>query len=49
LRPDGAFEVEASELVGSLDGLHVLDLFLKPLLAGRAMDPDTVRINLGIQ
>ena len=48
LRPDGAFAFDASDVVGSLDGLHTLHVFLKPKAGQRRMDPDTVRINVSI-
>ncbi|HKP95924.1 MAG TPA: multicopper oxidase family protein [Fibrobacteria bacterium] len=48
LRADGTFAFDAADLVGSLDGLHVLHIFLKPRTGQRRMDPDTVRVNVGI-
>ncbi|MDB5048116.1 MAG: FtsP/CotA-like multicopper oxidase with cupredoxin domain [Fibrobacteres bacterium] len=48
LRADGAFSVDASDLVGSLDGLHTLHVFLRPKTGQRQMDPDTVRIHVSI-
>jgi suppressor of ftsI len=48
LGADGGFGFDASDVVASLDGLHVLQVFLKPKSGLRQMDPDTLRINLSI-
>ncbi|MEO7423889.1 MAG: multicopper oxidase family protein [Fibrobacteria bacterium] len=47
LRGDGAFSFDAFDLVGSLDGLHSLRIFLKPK-EDRKMEPDTLRVNVSI-
>jgi FtsP/CotA-like multicopper oxidase with cupredoxin domain len=45
---DGGFSFDASDVVGALDGLHSLNIFLRPRSGGRRMDPDTVRVHVGI-
>jgi hypothetical protein len=47
LRGDGAFGFDAFDLVGSLDGLHSLRIFLKPK-EDRKMEPDTLRVNVSV-
>jgi suppressor of ftsI len=48
LRPDGSFGFPAADVVASLDGLHTLHFFLKPVSGRRQMDPDTLRLNLSV-
>lgn len=48
LGPDGRFGFPAEDVVASLDGLHTLQFFLKPLAGLRQMDPDTLRLNLSV-
>jgi hypothetical protein len=48
LEADGSFSLDASEVVGSLDGLHVLRVFLKPDAGGPPLDPDSLRLNVSI-
>ncbi|GEM_PF-970085 len=45
---DGSFSFDASDVVASLDGLHTLNIFLRPRSGPLQMDPDTVRVNVSI-
>ena len=48
LQSDGSFRFDAADIVGSLDGLHTLGIYLKPRIAPRHMDPDTLRVHVSI-
>lgn len=48
LASDGTYDFDAADLVGSLDGLHTLHIFLKPRTGLRQFDPDTVRVHVSI-
>jgi FtsP/CotA-like multicopper oxidase with cupredoxin domain len=47
LAADGSFAFDAFDLVGSLDGLHSLAVFLRTK-NGRLLDPDTVRVDVSV-
>jgi hypothetical protein len=48
LDADGSFSLDAADVVGSLDGLHVLGIFLKPIAGRPPLDPDSLRVNVGV-
>jgi hypothetical protein len=48
LSADGAFAFDAADIVGTLDGLHDLHVFLRPKSGQRQLDPDTVRVHVSI-
>ncbi len=48
LASDGTFSFDAFEIVGALDGLQPLKIFLKFKSSDRRLAPDTLRINLSV-
>ncbi|MEO6098542.1 MAG: multicopper oxidase family protein [Fibrobacteria bacterium] len=48
LMVDGGFAFDPSDIVASLDGLHSLNIFLRPVTGRRQMDPDTLRVHVSI-
>ncbi len=48
LDAQGAFHFDATDIVGSLDGLHALKVFLKSKTADLRLTPDTLRIDVSI-
>ncbi len=44
----GNFRFDAADIVGSLDGLHDMKIFLKPRSGQRQFDPDTLRLHVSI-
>jgi hypothetical protein len=48
LDPNGSFSFNASEIVGSLDGLHIFKIFMKSRSLENRLSPDTLKIDLSI-